>query len=305
MKDPDKRIDMEGLRMHPWVNGDSESGPTRITPRFTGKIDDSILSNTISGICRDDAYTVITIRNPGKQLEDHTNKSDSVFHRRRQSNPFINMSTIRDTVEVSKGLPELPTKDIKKRHPASMKPFKRRTASAPYQQSLNQKKSLSANKILAHHQETATSPVFFSLPNFLTSKVAIIKSVSTVAEEREEQITKTRLIEPPAKSIRTIQISFRKGAVSKSLAPAQLFNDLQDALESMRSSLPYKISFSRIPEHYIFHCIYSHEEGTVVFEAEVGKLWMLQQYGLQTKRVLGNAIVYQNLVSILICNLGW
>ncbi|KAI8899923.1 kinase-like domain-containing protein [Globomyces pollinis-pini] len=58
VKDPEKRIDMDGLRNHPWTNFDGLSPPDRILPRLTGIVDEKKLGQMINSINYDQQFTV-------------------------------------------------------------------------------------------------------------------------------------------------------------------------------------------------------------------------------------------------------
>ncbi|KAJ3177047.1 Map microtubule affinity-regulating kinase [Gaertneriomyces sp. JEL0708] len=72
MKDPKKRIDMDGLRSDPWVNFEEPEPPLRIMPKLMGSADASQIGQFISGITYDQTFVIYTIRR-------HTRDGNSVY----------------------------------------------------------------------------------------------------------------------------------------------------------------------------------------------------------------------------------
>nr|KAJ3417848.1 Serine/threonine-protein kinase par-1 [Polyrhizophydium stewartii] len=66
VRDPAARIDMEGIRSHPWVNYEYIERPLRIAPKVTGVVDTATLSQVISSIYYDKTYVVYVFRRHDK-----------------------------------------------------------------------------------------------------------------------------------------------------------------------------------------------------------------------------------------------
>jgi serine/threonine protein kinase len=87
VKDPKKRIDMEGIRNHPWIC--AEEGPVEIyKPRIIGDVDEAVLSKNISSVSGDQNYTVYSFNSFVKyRLSPNTQSSSNDFFDKKESIP--------------------------------------------------------------------------------------------------------------------------------------------------------------------------------------------------------------------------
>ncbi|KAK6099739.1 hypothetical protein MT418_001128 [Batrachochytrium dendrobatidis] len=67
VRDPVARIDMEGIRSHPWINAEFTEQPLRIVPAVSGVVNSATLAQVISSIYYDKTYVVYVFRRHGKQ----------------------------------------------------------------------------------------------------------------------------------------------------------------------------------------------------------------------------------------------
>ena len=116
----------------------------------------------------------------------------------------------------------------------------------------------------------------------------------------------------PPVSIRTMQISFRSGTKTAK-NPVMIFQDLHRALLAFKEQLPGILEFKRIPDYYLFECLYepTKEEPALVskkvkFELEICKVWGWGTlHGIQSKRISGDVLMYQDLFSQILQHLKW
>ena len=291
VKDPERRTDMEGLRNHPWVNAGFQDLPLRVKPKFSGDIDESTLSKSVSSIYREDEYTVVTIRRIGNLAE-----KDSEYGRRKAS--FFGSgsiekrkSTIPDDFSVDT-LPSLPEKSRTK----SITPDMLKPSAVLTQGHRRRMKSLGQLRLLPTNTNDAIA---------LSTIPASPLDHQNTAEPTTEDISNWHKMHRPAATIRQMQVTFRKGATSQYLEPVKMFQDLHVALNSVKNSLPFPLHFDRSTDFYKFDCEYHDESGIVKFDLEICKLWLLSQHGLKTERIMGNALLYQQIVTSVIEILQW
>jgi serine/threonine protein kinase len=87
VKDPKKRIDMEGIRNHPWVC--TEEGPVeRYEPRIVGDVDEAVLSKNISSVSGDRNYTVYSFNSFVKYRVTPTAQSSISDFDRKEAIPL-------------------------------------------------------------------------------------------------------------------------------------------------------------------------------------------------------------------------
>ncbi|KND04169.1 CAMK/CAMKL protein kinase [Spizellomyces punctatus DAOM BR117] len=72
VKDPKRRIDMDGIREDPWINYEEIERPMRLLPKVMGSADASQISQFISGITYDQTFVIYTFRR-------HTRDGTSVY----------------------------------------------------------------------------------------------------------------------------------------------------------------------------------------------------------------------------------
>ncbi|KAI8850374.1 kinase-like domain-containing protein [Chytridium lagenaria] len=87
-KDPKTRIDMDGLRLDPWVNLDESEPPTRVYPKVMGPPTTAQVGQFIASITRDSECIIYTIRShmrDGKSISGAPDKNKQGLPARRKT----------------------------------------------------------------------------------------------------------------------------------------------------------------------------------------------------------------------------
>jgi Kinase associated domain 1 len=137
------------------------------------------------------------------------------------------------------------------------------------------------------------------------------RKASEVKDSQEpdmQLILEWHSIHRPPKEIRYMQYNFRRKAMSSSLDPSTMFQDLHQALIKTRWVYEDRVTFQRSNDYYMFEIFYSDpetEDLSVRFEAEICKVYLLNLHSLKLKRTRGNAIVFNDIQAQVIKELNW
>jgi serine/threonine protein kinase len=216
VKDPGERIDIEGIRHHPWVVRNEMGPPVRIPPKATST-DLHTLGSMISNIYFDTKSTIITLSKPVK--------SDTV-----------------PALKLPKRI-EKPSLTMARRKSISVTPIIT-TEKLPTQDRIRSKSAKTTNG----QQRSPVEKIIGSLRR--------LSAVGPVKEDDEEPnieaIQNWYRIHRPPKSIRTAQL-LNSIASSSKLDPSTMFQDLYAALLHIQSQHT-NFEFSRHADYYLFTC---------------------------------------------------
>jgi serine/threonine protein kinase len=135
---------------------------------------------------------------------------------------------------------------------------------------------------------------------------------SSVEEPSFAEMEKWHKIHRPPKEIRMVRLPLTPKIVSSTDA-AVMFQDLHSSL--IRLSLAHNITFEREPSYYMFKVTYiptpkelesvNSDSMDVLFEAEICRVSLLKIHALKTKRIFGDAFLYQHINDELMNEIEW
>lgn len=343
VKSPEKRINMEGLRCHPWVTfAGTMAPPDQIPPILAGPADQPI-SSLIQSIYVDQdnqeklmVYTLRSLisadrrRSISETISTKNNKNAIMHSARRKSITIIKSgedATKPASAELLQVCLEEPDSG-----PSPRTSISRRVSSA-FIRKVSKDSSLTTSHISGDGGSTAT--VITRRPSIQAAvavkaltlesrvdsdKIALYKSMLIVSptstafdsmvseEERQRLVEEWHLIHRPPLEIRTLQFLHRKQCVSSLGDASSLFQDLHFALLELMPIYEKRLEFSREPDYYMFKCTYTDPESASLsckFEAEICRLFFSGKLCLRLHRTQGNGIVFKDIYSQILQRIDW
>ncbi|KAJ3318947.1 hypothetical protein HDV06_006936 [Boothiomyces sp. JEL0866] len=265
IEDPEKRLSMQEIRNHRWVNIGYNERPKYNDPV---EINKESLAKLISSVTNEDGCTLYTINHHKEEIEDR---------RRSQSNLKIKR---RNTVQSFKIDLQSPTLTF----PTPTSP----TLTSPTLASATVKAESFGIIVPGRHSLTVKNRKGFTIDETESSsiplshiesrEVSVVNRMSTPSilafEVNTNEINSWHGIHKPPKFIRTMKFNFKKGLYS-SLDPPTMFKDLHRALVEIKQTTDLQIT--KLEGFYLFRI----ELNDVAIEIELCKVWLLNIHGLK------------------------
>jgi hypothetical protein len=336
--DPQKRASIEVVQNHPWVNEDEESPPTILTPPITS-IEDKDLGKVIKSIHNEKEFVVYSFNalnsvtsDPIKSAKD--NSLEKVNGRRRShSISSRRTGTWTPTQEIMPDIPQIQIQVEQSIRTSAVENVAQDTG-------LNTLMALPVNvgmrrrshTVTEHRANPSNSDVHDTVSGGNkyeedtnksptheehTRASAVVRRISSVFQEDEfefssikintEEINNWHEINRPAKSIRTIKFNFNPSAMSATLEPAIMFQDLHRALSECQAEFEeYQLTFKRDVDYYLFDCHCEDSRGEKMnFTIELCKVWLLQVHALKIRKRNGSSLFLKEMHDKILQYLHW
>jgi hypothetical protein len=308
---------MDSLRRHQWVNAGHKDLPERIIPQNAGIGELKSITKMVSSISHDEHYTIVTIRKPN-DVSEKPNVQKWQRGRRKSSQVVTLTKSPQRFSQFEDGIPEndlptLPDKIPKGRSSSEvMGPdsfFKMGDSRNLFGRKRHASVQIELRPIqnqifLSSGKEEDTFRRMSAHSTVLGLSIASPIQEVELPELEQADIETWHRVHRPPNSIRSMPLTFRKGSTS-SQDPAIIFQDLHRALIILKASLKSNFEFDRNTDRYLFLCSHRLEDEELIFELEICRIWAMSYHGLQSKKLKGDSILYQNLVSRIIDHLQW
>lgn len=313
VKDPNLRIDMEGLRSHPWVTPPGALPPVKVPPAMPGRANFAQISNIITSIGSTPSSTVIsmsrTSEEPGIKKSSAVSSIIGVVSKTKRhslNQPFIRESLETQLDQITEETANIPrqTQISSARRNSSILGRKIQIPLNPTLIDYRRRTSLSSQSSREPDFSRAISNTLYEEKIKRESSNTDSNLCSTISSTAEN-IQLWHEIHKPPKSIRACRLSMNRGTSSITLEPSMMFQGLHRALENEKSIHP-ELSFKRRPEFYLFECwLDKGEPNEVEFEMEICKVLFLKLHGLKSTKHKGSENKYKQILSDIILQLCW
>ena len=333
-QDPNDRIDMDGLRNHPWVNKGQSEPPKRVIPKVVS-IQDEKLANIIQSINFDGELMTYTLESRHKMnfgeissmvRKNSTTSSDIAGRRRRETSKGAIAGRRKHSPLAPSALATAEGEDGSQLITPVAQSSSSETATSTGQSPLdliaqpkpipnNMPRSfslsnmISENSGLPQQQSSRNRTVSLSRSTAVSQRLSIsVGNEQDAASDSEiefDEIQEWHTIHMPPTEIRTKKFSFNNGLSSATLEPAIMFQHLHQAIMSLEEYQEGKLTINRERTYYLLFCTYETEEVNLKFEVELCKLWLVNSHAVQFKKVSGDSILFKSMHDQIAAELKW